>query len=921
MSRKLGFIVVSSSSHEDNFSAQELMVHAPTVNGWRSCRLCSYPQHITFQLEKKSRMKKLQLLAHQYLIPAKVEFHVGDFLPEVGTTELRRLGYVTLSDNEKTDFKARELKSVHVDAVGTYLRLTFYRNFPNQLNHYDQVALVAFNILGDSLDEEICNTIPSQEQLIEHYLNSTQPEAALETTFLGKCDSISPLDDLAFDMYQDPEVARIIRLLDQNRQNMVSQKKYDEVKIIKQAMADLQKVGERLARYDVEKKCAIEKEDFDLAKTMKEQMEAYRKSVYRQLEEHNLLDLELIKRAADPSSALTKCSPSCPPAFVVGHDVSRKTKSSVAPQNQMLNNVLPKNDKEPIRCENLSAGDGVSVPSDQPPHTALQRKEEPSPGVQIPPMESSPQVDVRNSLTSPDLTGELELLTEKSHREASLAIQIYGEVLVAGVYSKIWSNREEALLAVHNKLLEVPNVSSKEKNRDTIRAAVFLVKKTLLDKVSSVFQNSLNLLWLILNDLIPNLGLGRAEVVHCFEQTWTNLLARTGDSAPRNRLKASALIQKIALLKDVRNLQVVPVELVIPFKSNFPARLARSRVELVEKLLLELGTENSGFTLDNVMKFSTAALEHSAAPVREMAVRIILSMYNKYKCAVVRYLPPDNSAMRKNFLYKSLFDGFAKIDGKKAAKRGGERQKQEIQSLQEQLAALKLITERSSESTKEHKAKDEDQKVKVEKESQKAVSAKVTSSQSKKTTSTHQQSTSYLDNLCIFCGKKDSSFTEDGLDLHYWKHCPMLRRCDECRQVVEIASLTEHLLGECDSRSKFSQCPRCSEAVTTDSLSRHVQGPSCNPSSSGKDSNHCPLCHNNFMSGEEAWKAHLMGGEGCKHNSRRTAVSQRSQSTQAKAADPPKPKQSWPVGTRGRARQSRIPALTPQARGPTPGQP
>lgn len=38
MPKKLGFIVVSSSSHEDNFSAKELMVHAPTVNGWRSNR-------------------------------------------------------------------------------------------------------------------------------------------------------------------------------------------------------------------------------------------------------------------------------------------------------------------------------------------------------------------------------------------------------------------------------------------------------------------------------------------------------------------------------------------------------------------------------------------------------------------------------------------------------------------------------------------------------------------------------------------------------------------------------------------------------------------------------------------------------------------------------------------------------------------
>ena len=38
MPRKIGFIVVNSSGHEDNFSAKELMVHAPTVNGWRSNR-------------------------------------------------------------------------------------------------------------------------------------------------------------------------------------------------------------------------------------------------------------------------------------------------------------------------------------------------------------------------------------------------------------------------------------------------------------------------------------------------------------------------------------------------------------------------------------------------------------------------------------------------------------------------------------------------------------------------------------------------------------------------------------------------------------------------------------------------------------------------------------------------------------------
>ena len=47
--------------------------------------------------------------------------------------------YVSLSDNEKTGFKARELKSVHVDAIGTYLRITFHRNHINRYNVYNQV--------------------------------------------------------------------------------------------------------------------------------------------------------------------------------------------------------------------------------------------------------------------------------------------------------------------------------------------------------------------------------------------------------------------------------------------------------------------------------------------------------------------------------------------------------------------------------------------------------------------------------------------------------------------------------------------------------------------------------------------------------------------------------------------------------------
>ena len=35
----------------------------------------------------------------------------------------------------------------------------------------------------------------------------------------------------------------------------------------------------------------------------------------------------------------------------------------------------------------------------------------------------------------------------------------------------------------------------------------------------------------------------------------------------------------------------------------------------------------------------------------------------------------------------------------------------------------------------------------------------------------------------MFCGEKDDSFKEEGLDVHYWKFCPMLKRCGSCKQV------------------------------------------------------------------------------------------------------------------------------------------
>uniref|UniRef100_A0A1U7R1U7 centrosomal protein of 104 kDa n=1 Tax=Mesocricetus auratus TaxID=10036 RepID=A0A1U7R1U7_MESAU len=881
MPHKIGFVVVSSSGHEDGFSARELMIHAPTVSGWRSPKFCQFPQEIVLQMVERCRIRKLQLLAHQYMISSKVEFYISESLPEYLVPyqgeRFRRLGYVSLCDNEKTGCKARELKSVYVDAVGQFLKLILHQNHANKYNIYNQVALVAINIIGDPADFGDESNITSREKLIDHYLghSSHNEDPALEGSFAGRSDYISPLDDLAFDMYQDPEVAQIIRRLDEKKREAVKKERYDHAKKLKQAIADLQKVGERLGRYEVEKRCAVEKEDYDLAKEKKQQMARYRAQVYEQLELHGLLqgETEMQRPFALPLQPLA--SPSSPQHWKTVSSHPRT--EELVPEDTFAGPALQ---EKPLAYTLASSPRHLAV--DQPPPAAgpaprshvdaLPYDERPLPVTrkQLGEAPAEPEVieadssDVRRR----GISGEPEPLTEKALREASSAIDTLGEALVAGAYSKTWSCREDALLALYKKLMEMPVGTQKEDLKNILRASVFLVRRATKDIVTAVFQASLKLLKMIITQYIPKHKLSKLETTHCVERTVPLLLTRTGDSSARLRVIALNFIQEMALFKEVKSLQLIPSYLVQPLKANASVHLAMSQVDLLSRLLRDLGTENSGFTVDNVMKFALSALEHKVYEVRETAVRVILDMYRQHPALTLEHLPPEDSSTRRNLLYKAIFEGFAKIDGrpteaevraqKRAATREAEKQKrEEMKALQGQLAALRETQAGAQEK--------EDDSMKIK--NQDPQGRKAAPPDIPEIPDNH-----YLDNLCIFCGERNESFTEEGLDLHYWKHCLMLTRCDHCRQVVEISSLTEHLLTECDKRDGFGKCHRCSEAVPKEELPRHIKTKECTPAKSEKVANRCPLCHENFAPGEEAWKAHLMGPTGCTMNLRKTHV-------------------------------------------------
>ncbi|KAG0291189.1 hypothetical protein BGZ96_005412 [Linnemannia gamsii] len=136
--------------------------------------------------------------------------------------------------------------------------------------------------------------------------------------------------------------------------------------------------------------------------------------------------------------------------------------------------------------------------------------------------------------------------------------------------------------------------------------------------------------------------------------------------------------------------------------------------------------------------------------------------------------------------------------------------------------------------------------------------------------SSSPRSSTGKDRMCVFCDERSDSFTDEGLVKHYWGDCVMLANCPFCKIIIEVPTLSEHMLKECPRRKFVKQCENCREIMAADNYLAHVAcGCVAVPESTVK----CPLCQEvMFPDGEAAWKRHLNQGAGCPMNKKKAAT-------------------------------------------------
>lgn len=256
------------------------------------------------------------------------------------------LGFVALADNANTNYKSRELQSVTVTPRrGTHLKLRLNGAHCNEYNTNGQIALMAVNVLGEDLEPVV-----SSGTADEHLAGETPPI----DTATGELALASICDDLLFSMYVEESIVQHIRELEQRKHLAVSSERFEYARKLKLCMTALRTAGERLGRYALAKRQAVQQEDFSAAKLRKEQIEMYRACVLKQLHVQQLLESDGIVTQNDQSCEVyAGGKPSLPPAPSLQDVAHALAEAAISPKAASV-----QEDKTPIMeaCSTDSVG-------------------------------------------------------------------------------------------------------------------------------------------------------------------------------------------------------------------------------------------------------------------------------------------------------------------------------------------------------------------------------------------------------------------------------------------------------------------------------------------------------------------------------------------------------------------------------------
>lgn len=469
----------------------------------------------------------------------------------------------------------------------------------------------------------------------------------------------------------------------------------------------------------------------------------------------------------------------------------------------------------------------------------LEYEQEPEPSPQRHPLEGVPNYQ---DLPEP----EPWVLEQQDQALQQGIVEVFGDYRARCIYSKVYAVREavahKAAMMLRGARGEIPPL------RDCLSEVCALIRSLAGDKIHQVLVRVVQLVEDVL-DVVPNTGLKRASIMPVLDPVLALFMDRLADGNHRIREVARIGVDAFVQCSAVGPL-TVGIHTLRPLPKQTSGSLAWRPLVARQRLLRDLvdgfGLEAEvGLSLDTVMAFpkENACFSHSNGEVRDAARDLTVAVERRTgQAALTNYL----KALRPKQLedYRQAFDRMAR----EISRRDDGKQTN--------------IGPFTSDAGNGAKTSPRTGPGKPGMPAPKNAAGHVATSAARA-----QARESFEENVqgaanspggkinCMFCGAGDRTWTEDTLDMHYWKDCPLLAPCPACAQVLEVAGLTDHLLDECEHKDSYLHCRTTGLAVRKQDYTTFQKGPYFRPLEDGTFL--CPLCCTACMDTDADWNHHL----------------------------------------------------------------
>ena len=844
--QKIPFRIVHVSSEDEEYSVRELLNHTPFSRGWMSSRFCNYPQELLIEFPRVIKMREIQFLSHQYNIASKIEIYI---LPPQ-SEKFKKIGYLSLDSNERSNFQARELKTVYTDYLCTRVKFYFLRCHTNSHNIYSQVGLIAVSILGE---------FPNNQ-------NNNNDD-----------DNFNKLEE---EMMYDPATLKRLKDLYKAKMKAVELEDFDEAKRIKVAIDSLKSVSKSLIQLEERKKIAIKNDDFDAAKLIKYEIDRLRNAVaganlnevnrqiarnegnYNNNDNDNVNNMQQ-NYQSDKTRLFNRNNQNDympinneyemekdEDIYRIRNNINQGYKLEDPEKfNKMREAATPKmqeNNKDNFGKSNVgksnTGNQGMGAdPFNQknnatkPPIIDVDSQKVAGNGLNFSQMVEQELKRAGASGDTEEMGGTDEQLNAEAYKIAEPLIPVLTFPLIKLLFANQWKNKESGFNQLSKEINDYPNSAlfANKSPEEIIVACLGACAYVLKSNVSQSLLAAMDLINNLFNKF-STIRFNDQNLKNDFDKYVHDCIRLLIDHIGDPNIKLKERLENTLL--EFGNYQLIGNRILFEQIISGPVKKTlinsknhlSGRYNFLHRLIQNFGYNENEVPLQTIMSYAMKGYNNPQVAVRDAALQLIVILYKFAGDKIRNYYGNLRPAQINN-----IEDTIAREDGL------NDNVINDNNNINENIEAGDFAYE------------DDCGNVMVN-------NSQMLSKQQQNEYSMNNNNDD-TEHTCQFCGLFNPNFTSEQIDFHQYKECPMLIPCYKCKQIVEISNLNQHFLNECAQKKQFKQCSRCKEAVLIKDYDKHVADKSCNPYKSSNVCNRCPLCHTDITpAGKAGWEIHLL---------------------------------------------------------------